>query len=202
MTSWDERFRSGDYPQEPEPSAVLERYAGTFPEGRALDVATGTGRNALFLAERGYEVDAVDRSREGLRIARGTARERGIEDRIEWVRGDVPTYAFPESAYAVITISYYRAVDRFPDIQEALVPGGVLFVEHHLRSTDETAVGPRGDRHRFAANELLHACLDLTVLHYSETTETRDDGRLAANARVLARNTSGTRQSYPAVEGS
>jgi SAM-dependent methyltransferase len=198
--AWDERFREGEYPQDPDPSEILKRYVGTFPEGRALDVATGTGRNAVFLAERGYEVDAVDRSREGLRIARENARERGVADRMEWIQTDVPNHAFPEGTYDVITISYYRAVDRFPDIKEALAPGGVLYVEHHLRSTDEAAAGPSSDRYRFASNELLHACLDLTVIHYQETNDVRDDGGLAPNARVVARKTTGTRQSYPTVE--
>lgn len=200
MTSWDDRFRSGEYPRDPDPSPVLKRYVGTFPEGRALDVATGTGRNAVFLAERGYEVDGIDRSIEGLRITRENARDQGVDDRIHLVQADVPSYAFPEDAYDVITISYYRAVDRFPDIKEALVPGGVLYVEHHLRSTDEAAAGPSSDRYRFAANELLNACLDMTVLHYQATTDVRDDGRPAPNARILARNTTGTRQSYPEVE--
>ena len=197
--TWDERFREGEYPQDPDPSPVLERYVGTFPEGRALDIATGTGRNAVFLAERGYEVDAVDRSREGLRIARENARNRGVEDRLEWIRADVPNYAFPEEAYDVITISYYRAVDRFPDVKEALSPGGVLYVEHHLRTVDDLSAGPSSDRYRFASNELLHTCLDLTVLHYQETTEEREDGRRSANARAIARKTTGTRQSYPPI---
>jgi hypothetical protein len=74
--------------------------------------------------------------------------------------------------------------------------GGHLFVEHHLRSTDPTPAGPGGDRYRFAVNELLYACLDLTVLYYEETTED-GGGRQRAAARVLARETSGPRQSYP-----
>ena len=47
-------------------------------------------------------------------------------------------------------------------------------VDWHLRSTDEVAVGPSSDRYRFAANELLNACLDMTVLHYQATTDVRD----------------------------
>ena len=96
-----------------------------------------------------------------------------------------------------MAISFYRAVDRFPDIKEALAPGGVLFVEHHLRSADAPESGPSGDRYRFAANELLHSCLDLTVLRYEEGTEIRPDGRSAAVARIVARNSTGPRQSYP-----
>ncbi|MFT4923323.1 MAG: SAM-dependent methyltransferase [Haloarculaceae archaeon] len=197
MTSWDERFRAGEYPTDPDPTGVLQRYVETFPDGRALDVATGTGRNAVFLAEEGYRVDALDQSREGLAIARQNASDRDVEERIDWVQADVPTFAFPESAYDVITISFYRAIDRFPDIKEALVPGGVLFVEHHLRSTDDAEVGPSSDRYRFGANELLHACLDLTVLYFDATTEDRPDGHKTATARIVARNTTGRRQSYP-----
>ncbi len=196
MTTWDERFREGEYPRDPDPSPVLRGYVSEFPDGRALDVATGTGRNAVFLAEAGYTVDAVDQSRKGLRITRENAADRGVADRINLVQADVPAYEFPTDSYEVVTISFYRAVDRFPDIKEALVPGGYLFVEHHLRSTDPTPAGPSGDRYRFAANELLHACLDLTVLYYEETTED-GEGRQRANARVLARNTTGHRQSYP-----
>jgi SAM-dependent methyltransferase len=199
MPTWDERFASGSYPDDPDPSPVLQRYVESFPEGRALDIAAGTGRNAVFLAEQGYEVDALDQSREGLRIARETAAERGVADRLQCIQADAQEYAFPESTYAAVTISFYRAVDQFPDVKEALAPGGVLFVQHHLRSDDDYEVGPSTDRYRFASNELLHACLDLTVLHYSETTEVREDGRSQV-AQVVARNSHGPRQSYPAVD--
>ncbi|MEF8775351.1 MAG: methyltransferase domain-containing protein [Haloarculaceae archaeon] len=197
MTDWDDRFCAGNYPEDPEPSPVLREYVDAVPDGRALDVAAGTGRNALFLAEAGYRVDAIDRSRVGLETARETARERGIDERVDWIQADVPIYGFRPETYQLITISYYRAVDRFPDIKEALAPGGYLFVEHHLRSAEPTPSGPSNDRYRFASNELLRASLDLTVLYYDETTEKRPGDRRRANARMLARNSSGPRQSYP-----
>ncbi|MFB6123013.1 MAG: class I SAM-dependent methyltransferase [Haloferacaceae archaeon] len=194
---WDERFRTGEYPRDPDPSPVLRDFLPDVPDGRALDVATGTGRNAVFLAAAGYDVDAVDRSREGLAIARENAARRGVDERVNWIQADATTYPFPENRYELITVSFFRLVDRFPDLTEALVPGGYLFVEHHLRSTEPTPSGPSTDRYRFAANELLHACLDLTVLYYDETTAERPDDRRRASVRILARNSSGTRQSYP-----
>lgn len=200
MATWDERFRDGDYPRDPDPSPILRAYVDAFPDGRALDIATGTGRNAVFLAEEGYRVDAIDKSREGLRIARRNARERGVADRTNWIQADVPTYEFPVATYDVVTISFYRALDRLPDIKEALADGGVLFVQHHLRSSDPVESGPSGDRYRFGANELLRACLDLTVLYYDERTETRDDRRSDAVTRIVARNSSGQRQSYPRID--
>jgi len=200
MTTWDERFRRGEYPRDPEPADLLERYVDRLPDGRALDVATGTGRNAVFLAERGYEVDAVDRSQVGLEVTMENARERDVADRVNPVQADLTEYAFPRAAYDVVTISFYRAVDRLPDIRAALCDGGVLFVEHHLRTTDDVDLGPSGDRYRFAANELLCACLDMTVLHYEAGRERREsDRKVGATARILARNSTGQHQSYPFV---
>ena len=198
MTTWDERFREGLYPRNPEPATLLRRAVEATDPGRALDVAAGTGRNAVFLAEAGYAVEAIDQSREGLAITMARARERGVEHRIDPVQADIPSHAFPGARYDLITVSFYRAVDRFPDLKEALAPGGLLFVEHHLRTSEPTTWGPSGDRYRFAANELLHACLDLTVLAYEEGTERRPDGDdRRAVARILARNSEGPRQAYP-----
>jgi len=170
MTDWDERFAAGDYPREPEPSPVLRSYEPSIPDGRALDVAAGTGRNAVFLAEAGYAVDALDASREGLRIIGERAAEEGIGDRIEPIRGDVATYGFPSEAYELITMSFFHTLDRFADLAEALVPGGYLFVEGHLRSASPTPSGPSDDRYRFAANELLQA-IDL----FGRTRDPTDD---------------------------
>jgi SAM-dependent methyltransferase len=200
LSRWDERFERGEYPTDPEPSPVLQRYFDACPDGRALDIATGTGRNAVFLATEGYRVHAIDQSRPGLRLARENARDRGVADRIDWIQADVGSYAFPPAAYDLVTISFYRAVDRFPDIKEALAPSGVLFVQHRLRTDDPVESGPTDDRHRFAANELLGACLDLTVLQYAERTERRHDGRRSAVVELVARNSSGMRQSYPHIE--
>jgi len=197
MPTWDERFRSGTYPQDPAPSPVLRHYVSVFPEGPVLDVATGTGRNAVFLAAAGREVDAIDQSRAGLEITRERAAERGVAGRVNLVQADVPSFTFPNERYAAVTVSYFRAIDRFADLKDALLPGGYLFVEHHLRSSEPTPSGPRTDRYRYAANELLHAGLDLTVLYYDETASENPEGERRANARLLARKTSGPRQAYP-----
>ena len=197
MTDWDERFASGEYPRAPEPSPVLRSYEPSIPDGRALDVAAGTGRNAVFLAAAGYAVDALDASREGLRIVRERAAERGVGDRVEPIRADVSTYGFPTEAYELVTMSFFHALDRFADLAAALVPGGYLFVEGHPRSADPTPSGPSTDRYRFAGAEPLRAGLGLTVLYYDETTEERPDDRRRATARLLARRSTGGRQSYP-----
>ncbi|MEF8757045.1 MAG: methyltransferase domain-containing protein [Halobacteriales archaeon] len=195
MDKWDRRYAAREYPTDQDPSPVLRALVTSFPDGRALDVGTGPGRNALFLAGEGYEVDAIDKSREGLELAREQADERGVE--VNWIRADAREYAYPTDAYDVVTASFYRPFERLTDVKGALAEDGVLFLQQHVRTTDETAIGPTGDRYRLAANELLRATLDLTVLHYEERIERRTDGERSAVSTVVARNSHEQAQSYP-----
>ena len=195
MPDWDERFRDGEYPLDPDPAPILQQYVEMFPDGRALDIATGTGRNAVFLAEQGYTVDALDRSREGLQIARENAEKRDVGDNCTWIHADAFEYAYPADTYDVITVRAFQIMDRLTDIKAALAPGGILYYQPHLRTAEELDYGPP-DRRRVGANDLLRACLDLTVLHYREFTTGEDDHR-GAYAQVIARNSRGHTQPHP-----
>lgn len=195
MSTWDERFREGDYPQDPDPPSILERLVDELPDGRALDIATGTGRISTFLAAAGYEVDALDRSREGLRIARENATERGVADNCDWIHADALEYAYPEETYDVITARSFRILDRLTDVKAALKPEGVLFYQDHMRTAEGVDYGPPA-RRRVGANDLLRACLDLTVLHYREF-RAGGEGHRGAYAQVLARRSHGPTQPHP-----
>ncbi|WIV65963.1 class I SAM-dependent methyltransferase [Natrialbaceae archaeon AArc-T1-2] len=196
---WNEKYSSDDQFELPEdPIPELERRIDTLPDGRALDVATGTGRNAICLATQGYDVEAVDVSDEALERARRWADERDAD--VEWIRADLtdPDSGFDleADAYDLITVSFFAALDLLPDLKEALAPGGVLVYEHHLRSSEPVEIGPSSDRHRYRSNDLLRACLDLTILTYEERRCAVNDGT-AAVMTLVARNSSGGAQSYP-----
>lgn len=195
MPNWDERFRQGEYPMDPDPAPILRESVAWFPDGRALDIATGTGRNAVFLAEKGYHVDALDRSREGLFIARENASKRGVEASCNWILADAFEYEYPEETYDVITVRAFEVMERLTEIKAALAPGGVLYYQPHLRTEEPIDYGPP-DRRRVGANELLRAALDLTVVHYREFL-TGPPGHRGAYAQLIARNSSGHTQSHP-----
>ena len=199
-TRWNKKYRQPDtefsLPDNPIPA--LKARIDTLPDGRALDVATGTGRNARFAAAHGYTVDAVDISDEALAQAQAAAKDDGVDTAIEWIRADIADYTFEPDRYDVITISYFAALELLPDIKEALAPGGVLIYEQHLRSSDEIEIGPGSDRYRFRSNDLLRACLDLTILSYDERRRENTMGELAV-ATLVGRNSTGGAQSYPRV---
>lgn len=161
---WNERYREREPPTDP--SELLREWVDDLPEGRALDVATGGGRNALFLAEHDYSIDAIDVSEEGLRIARERADERGVSERIEFVWADIEEYDFPAEAYDVVVVSRYYSLNALPDLKGALAPKGVLLYTHRLHPPDDDS-----GRFRFHPNGLLRACLDLRIVRYEEPVE-------------------------------
>jgi len=198
---WNERYSGReDAERAVEPIPQLERRADTLPDGRALDVATGTGDNAIFLAERGYDVDAVDISDEAIETARARSEDRGVD--VDWIRADLADFDPGRRRYDLVTVRYFAALEYLPDLKAALAPDGVLVYEHHLRSSDPVA-GPSSDRHRYRSNELLRACLDLTVLSYEERRrpisggDGAGDENAVAVATLVARRSSGGSQSYP-----
>lgn len=191
---WNEKYADTEFELPDDPIPELERRIDTLPNGRALDIATGTGRNALFLADRGYKVDAVDVADEALAIARQRAEECGVD--VNWIRADLAEFDPEPEAYDVITVSFFAALEHLPELKEALSPGGILVYEHHLRSADPIEVGPSNERYRYRSNDLLRACLDLTILQYEEQRRTVTDGT-AAVVTLVARNSTGGTQSYP-----
>lgn len=196
---WNKRYRTGRSPARDEPAELLTEAISWLPEGRALDVATGAGRNALFLAEQGYQVDAVDISDVGLSIAKRNATKAGLH--INWIQADLDVYAIPPRTYAVICVVGYYDLHLLGDLKEALVPGGILLCEHHLGPARLADRGPKSDRFRFRSNELLRSCLDLTVLDYREWSrvDESEDGDLETDPHVsiIARNGLSGKPWYP-----
>ena len=115
---WDQRFaQSSEIDLEP-PNWLKDVEAWLPRQGHALDIATGAGRLAIWLAGRGFDVLAVDISVAGLKLARAGAAAKGL--RIETLSEDLEAKPLPEGPFDVITCFNYRQRDLFPLIQERL----------------------------------------------------------------------------------
>ena len=196
---WDQRYRLGAYAQRHWSSAYLQQLLNDrrFPtSGRALDLACGRGRNSLFLAKNGYQVDAIDVS--SVAIARAATASLNQNLRINWQCRDLLSSQQPLSVniYALAVMFRFVAPSLLVDALGSLQPGGVLVVEEHLQwSGSEILSGPGSNRFRVAPGELLRQLeasgINFEVVDQFEglISETADDGAQtqAAVARVCIR---------------
>jgi tellurite methyltransferase len=127
-TKWDERYRTKG-PETSEPLDFLTSLALPVP-GRALDVAGGAGRNALWLARRGWRVTIVDVSAEGLTLARAAAAELPVEV----VCADLENDPLPAGPFELVLSSYFLRRELFPAFPTVLAPGGLLVYVQPTRS--------------------------------------------------------------------
>ncbi len=136
--------------------------------GRALDVACGAGREAAYLAELCFTVDAVDVSDVAIARVRERAAQRALD--ITATRRDLGHVGaeFPRPPYDVICCLYFLQRPLLERIAGALAPGGLLLYETFTRDHAEVVGGQIPERFLLDRNELLHAFGGLRVLRYRE----------------------------------
>lgn len=161
------------------PHPLLAENTHLLTGGRALDVACGRGQNAIWLAERGYEVLGVDISQNALDAAAAYASERALEERIRFARVDLDDWEIPASAFDLICV--FRYLDRrlFSAIRAGLRPHGLLF--YATRHTGALRRNPRANKaFLLSPGELREAFEDLRLVHYEESQE--NAGLIAVNS--------------------
>jgi SAM-dependent methyltransferase len=135
---WDERYAASELLWSVGPNRFVEEVAADLPPGRALDVAAGEGRNALWLVERGWKATAVDFSTVALERTRSLAATRLGEraDRLDVVQADVLTYQPERQAFDLVLLVYLQVVadERRAALRlsaSGVAPGGRLLVIAH-----------------------------------------------------------------------
>lgn len=125
---WDEKYAVREQPHELVPDPWLQSVAAPLPSGRALELACGLGHNAIWLAKNGWQVDAIDISPVGLRLAADLADRIGIA--VNWIAADLDDFTPPVETYDLICVFRFLDRRRLPRlIENALRPGGLLIYE-------------------------------------------------------------------------
>ena len=153
---WDRKYEVS--PGSTEPSAVLDEIADVFPpRGTVVDVAGGSGRNAIWFAERGYDVTIVDASPVGLAHAAAAARAGGVE--IECLHRDLDAEGLPPGrTWDIVLMHLFFDRTLLAGLPAALRPAGVMAVvqptvtnlERHEKPPERFLVGA-GEIERLAA---------------------------------------------------
>ncbi|MCP4188489.1 MAG: methyltransferase domain-containing protein [Gammaproteobacteria bacterium] len=181
---WNKRYAEDSY-RKSNPVTLLEDWIPQVPVGRALDVACGAGRNSIFMAQSGYDVDAIDISHQGLDKARQNAESQGFD--INWMEHDLDQpYEF-ESDYNLIVVMWYVNLPLITQLCDKLAPGGYLLCEEHLL-VDEDVIGPTSPNYRVTSGALRDAINGPEILLYEESIETNAEDDRVASARVVAKD--------------
>lgn len=172
MADWDARYTEEGWAFGTDPNDFLREQAGQLPAGRILCLAEGQGRNAVWLAQRGHDVTAVDQSAVGLGAANRLAAERGVA--IATVRADLDDYAIePDSWQGIVSI--YAHVDGalrarvHARVERGLTPGGVFVLEAYRPEQIGRGTGGPPDDDRMVNLERLRR--ELPSLEFLVTRE-------------------------------
>lgn len=181
---WDTRYRDGYQPRVP--SALLDRWLDRLIPGRALDVACGTGRNTLLLAEHGWRTLGIDISPVALHIARDEAQRRDLH--VDLLAANLEDWPLPPDTFDLVCV--FRFLDRSlcPRLALSVKPGGVLIYETFTVAQRNYEGGPRADAMLLQPGELPALFSGLTALEHREGV-IDEGGRPRALAGLVARRT-------------
>ena len=170
--AWDARYAGSELIWSAEPNRFVAAEVDGLVPGRALDLACGEGRNALWLASRGWYAVGVDFSPVALEKARALAARAGVD--VEWVLDDVTTYEPPPGAFDLVVIAYLhlRAGVLGPVLARAasaVSPGGVfLLVGHDSTNVTEGHGGPQDPSVLYGPDDVIAAVGGVLVVDKAE----------------------------------
>ena len=148
------------------PAQFLVDNLELLPKGRVLDVAMGSGRNAIYLASLGFDVEGVDMSQEAVNIALKTAHKIGVSIGVQ-VADLEQGYSIRKDSYDVIICFNYLQRSLIPQIKDGLREGGMIVYETFI--VDQSQFGkPTNPKYLLEHNELLNIFSDLRCLRYRE----------------------------------
>lgn len=181
MSDWNVRYQTDDYVFGTEPNVFVVRVLDLLPKGgRALDLATGEGRNGIFLAAHGFEVEGVDVSCVGLAKAQKLAQEKGV--RLKTRLDDLVTMTMQENHYAVISSVFCHFVEPIrtqvmQKIIRALQPGGMFVgVFYHPNQIAYGTGGPKNPDMLGTLEEMQTAAEGLEWLIAEHSTHELEEG--------------------------
>ena len=164
---WDRRWTDQLLHAHGEPSSVvLDALDGLAP-GRALDLGCGNGRHAMWLAERGWRVTAVDFSTEALRQARERAAATGVD--VDWVEADLAAYEPERQAFDLVLAAYLHVPDQSAPAMHAkaaaaVASGGtLLLVGHDVTNVGTGAPGPTNPSLLYTPSDIVAELPDLEI---------------------------------------
>jgi tellurite methyltransferase len=183
IAGWNERYRTRERTEDfvAAPTPLVIETAQGLPPGRSLDLACGTGRDTLWLAQHGWSVVAVDGSEAAITALRSKAEGRGLT--VDARVADLTQAEFPlgESRWNLILMCYYLQRDLFDSVKGAVAPGGIVLTVVHITHPGEAPTATR-----LRPGELAGYFEGWPILHQYEGPS-RDPAHKRPVAEIVAR---------------
>lgn len=183
VADWDRKYREGFYDGPVEPHPLLQRFWRLIPEGPVIDIAAGTGRDSLFLAERGFSVCAVERSKEAICIARQNLAAH--QRQVLLVCGDANELPIKKGAATGAIVFYFLLRGAMDQISALIKKDGILIYETFLRRQNALD-RQRNPDYLLSDGELAAYSTGLDLIFYEETVSLVA-GKKKALARMVGR---------------
>lgn len=168
--AWEFRYAESPQRWSGKPNATLVDLVGTLPPGRALDLGSGEGGDAVWLARQGWQVVGVDISPTAAARAQGAAIEAGVDGRTRFEAHDLSTWE-PDGPYDLVTASFFHSQEELPRTAilrraaAAIAPGGHLAIVSHL------APPPWAEQHHHDHSDLRDAAGEVAELALGDEWE-------------------------------
>lgn len=190
--AWDDRYRDTELVWSAGPNMFVEQHCSDLEPGRAIDLAAGEGRNAVWLAEQGWQATAVDFSEEGVGKARQIAERRGVTIGTEVA--DLTQYEPTPGGYDLVVIAYLQLVDAelTPILRRAAAAvalgGRLVLVSHDLTNLESGHGGPQHPAVLTTPDQVVAAIGGVLTVEVAEVAERHvqtDDGEKTALDTVV-----------------
>jgi 2-polyprenyl-3-methyl-5-hydroxy-6-metoxy-1,4-benzoquinol methylase len=180
---WNTRYSEPDS-SERYPIPFLKANIDQLGSGKALVLAAGRGHNAVFLAEQGFDVTALDISDVGLSLCIDLAQAHGVG--IRTICADLDEYDLGTAEYALITMIYFYEPTLFPAIRTALNPRGYfLFQTFSIQHATVGTFGPRNPAYLASKSVVTQAFAEDHIVHCDDAILTEDDGTEAVLQMIV-----------------
>jgi tellurite methyltransferase len=180
---WNKRYREGFYSGAIEPHNLLKKFWPAIPGRRVADIAMGTGRDALFLSEKGFFVTGLEGSAEAIKISKERMMQKNL---FVWpVLGDARALPYKKNSFDCVTVFYFLQREIVDEIRALLKKGGILIYETYLKRQNDID-RPRNPAYLLDDGELIGYFRGFELIFYEEIVE-NGAGKKRAVARAVGR---------------
>ncbi len=167
---WDEYYTKNNFKGGKEPSPFLQEMLPRLHKGKTLDVGMGEGINAVYLAQKGFDVKGFDISSVAVERAGKLAVESGVT--VDFKKADLDLFLFNLMEYDTVIMTYFKpAIKRYySELVRTLKQGGTFLVETYMIDDRKEIISPDESYrdYHFKPNELLHQLKGMRILYYNE----------------------------------